>query len=178
MRKVLASLILILILLSCGKKEEAPTPEPQKQDETPKTDFRESYTGDFVVDIITYGSYNTAQLHLDTFRDVKIHFSYAIDDTVYCYYPGFTTSQLPAMKMTIIDTTLIDKSKQMDNHLWGMEDSTQYKLNYSQCGPFTSAANYVINSGGFINTDSINFSYHFTDPHISRAYSMQGKRVK
>ena len=139
-------------------------------------DFREAYTGDFIVTAIQeynslYGGRQT-----DTFTEVRVNFSYDISDTVEYYTQANINSRLPVLKMTIIDNAFQDSSKYLSNHDWGMQDSTDGKLIYSYENRIGIAS--IANDGGYVGTDSINFSYHYTDPRSSYRYVIWGKRLK
>jgi|GEM_PF-4044287 len=174
MKKLLILPMLLIVFISC--KHKTNTVVSPEDTPTVTKDFRESYTGDFVVDIRSYSSSKGIPLHSNSAKQIRVNFSYSIDDTAYYYAHEELVSKLPALNMTIIDTDKISQPTRIKDHQWGMSDSLPSKLYYTNSD--IGGVGFFKNTGGFIGIDSINFSYEFTEPKFFEYYTLSGKRIK
>jgi len=175
MKRLLIIPVCVLVLSACSRNNNTPVPA-QPVPNQPTTDFREAYTGDFLVDI----AYHTGYLYnnyYDTARNVRVRFSYAIADTMKYYIRGEVISSMPAINMVLLDSIYTDSMNFFNDYKWGIPNSTPGKLVYSETNAGGNAWR-VMNTGGFYGTDSINFQYDYSEPKISSSYFIRGKRIK
>lgn len=173
MKQLLIVLSFIVVSTACSTNN---TPVPVTPNQ-PTTDFREAYTGDFLVDIAVHKGLMLAYNYYDTARNVRVRFSYAMADTVKYHIRGEVISSMPALNMTIIDSIYTDSLQLFEDHKWGTTDSIVGRLVYSETNAGGNAWR-VTNTGGFYGTDSINFLHEYNEPKISRRYFIRGKRIK
>lgn len=112
----------------------------------------------------------------DTAKQVKVRFSYLLSDTVKYSYRGEVFLVMPALKMTIMDSLDKDIKQYINNHTWGLTDTTAGKLIYYYISITTGMSTH--NTGGFYGVDSIAFLHEYSEPKISHRYSIRGKRIK
>lgn len=172
MKQLLIVLSFIVVSTACSTNN-TPVPAIPYQ---PTTDFREVYTGDFLVDIAYHSGLNYYN-NYDTARNVKVRFSYNINDTLKYYRRGEIISSIPAINMLSLDSMYSHPQNYFINSIWGMRDTSLGKLVYSETNAGGNAWR-VVNTGGFYGTDSIDFQYDYSEPKISRSYFIRGKRIK
>ncbi len=161
----------MFIITACSRNSHTPAIPSQ-----PTTDFRDAYTGDFLVDIAIHSGLNFYN-NYDTARNVRVRFSYTIADTVKYYIRGEVISSMPAINMVSLDSMYSHPQNSFINSVWGMRDTSLSKLVYSETNAGGNAWR-VMNTGGFYGTDSIDFLYEYAEPKISRRYFIRGKRIK
>lgn len=175
MKRLLIIPVCVLVLSACSRNNNTPVPA-QPVPNQPTTDFREAYTGDFLVDIAIHSGLNLYNYY-DTARNVRVRFSYTIADTVKYYIRAEVISSMPAISMVPLDSMYSNPQNSFINSLWGMRDTLPGKLVYSESNAGGNAWR-VMNTGGFYGIDSINFLHEYYEPKISRSYSIRGKRIK
>jgi hypothetical protein len=178
--KSILAIMLITLLIAC-RKNEVPPVKPGTDDSTKITsDYREKYTGKFVVDIHRFGSINYQVGLNDTVRNVTVVFKYNIYDSAK-YVSGFKTfpdgSWLPTyITFPVLKMIPPDNVGLKEEYILGMPVDTSGALIYQQY--VRMGVETIFNTGGFISTDSIYFIHSTTDPHTSNVLRISGRRLR
>ena len=164
-------LLLLLIALGACKKTSNQVVDNTIPVTLPTKDFREDYTGYFLVNIGKHSSYHYNIYSHDTVYGVKVKMTYNIKDSSSYKSQGKIIATLPALTMMgIVNDQFNDTLGR-----WGIVDSVKGKL-IADMG--SDGYDTRSNEGGFITKDSINFTYRYVTPHVSNLYVVWGSRIK
>ena len=165
----LLAALLIFSSYGCSKHRDNSGLTSGQKDTTTKPaitkDFRDDYTGDFTVTVITSQYNSTTPAPYDTVSNLTISISYNIADSVKSYVHTDLMSVDPALHI---------KGLKTGPEFWAIDRVPAGKIYYERYN--ISGVDHPTNDGGFIGKDSIHFSYHLSGPHIVKDFLMYGHR--